>query len=501
MSIVPYVARAGMQLATRYVPRMFASNYNPAYAAAMRNATALIPRAASSVTQVARRSALPLALAAGTTDLVRTMKNMKLGGNQKQVTQQQQQQQQQRQQQINASKVRKARYNTLGSLKGFSQAPKQIQNYNKLYNIRGSVMTTEHGGILSVPSTGCAYLAHSIAANECMQAVTRALTKEIMNQRRTEVLNWNELVPYVSSPFLIQLFYLNQPGQNGTAGQQLTSINYTQGSGTFSAFAENMLTQIRTLQGTGVNAKEFQKLIAYEANTTVPFATIHLKDVKLDFDIASTLTVQNRTLAENASSDNDRDEALDIENVPLVGKVYDRSDSWRNYLEFKGTASVSGTGVPAAKSLVADSDTGIIQLKSSDNYPLNLAKPAPGWVLGFKSEAKCSVNPGEVYANKNSFKAVVSFNTFWRIFQSIISTGLSSPPSSEPAQRIPFGFCSGFALEKALDTARSTGSDISIGYQIQQRYKCALVYKKKVASLPILKISTTPIQYATDKPQ
>lgn len=316
-------------------------------------------------------------------------------------------------------------------------------------------------------------------------------------------MNWTDPMNFieVTTDNDVRFYWQNNPGSNSSS-ISITTYSTSSTSLTWSAFADALLAHWQDNSGAGDQPKEIvkidmRKIVRDSAGTgaaSVPLATIYPKQVKFDFDIVSYLTIQNRTLAENTNSDNDRDEALDIENQPLIGKMYGNIGKWTNYLELQNKGLNSGN--QGSKSTVCDRNTGLVLFQVGSEYSDTMKVPPPGWVLGFKNDSKIVINPGKIYTQKVKFNCTISFHKFMVKF----AHTLGNASVNTEDFKTEFGFVGGFGLEKLIDAQRSSGSDVNIGYQIKQIYACALNYAKKQASNPSLEVSSTAINYSTDKP-
>lgn len=384
---------------------------------------------------------------------------------------------------------------------------------NNYFNLRGSVKVNEFGGTLNADSTQAVYLHHGVAQSEVLRSVFRAIIKELFRQARVDIQNWNNtpentnILPNTRQ-FYIQLNYVNAPSQ---AGATVTALPYQPADGaTYNDMALAFLNEWLNSQGTGDEAREYidismRSIGRNENDTTVLYhslAYINLKQARFDFDITSSLMLQNRTLAEVSSpgeSAADRDNILYVENVPLVGKQYSNVKKWRNFLDvqLRSQFAQNVAGDAFAKRLTANDETGIIQFESSTNAPVHLKKPPAAYVLGYKASKGLKINPGDMIKDKWHFKTHMSMSSILSKFSHYLGHSSSSTTQSN---RIDFGFIQGVGLEKMIDTARSSGSQLSLGYQLTQKYACALSLGKRVSSNTIINDTSTPISYTTDEP-
>lgn len=386
-----------------------------------------------------------------------------------------------------------------GTARGFLQAPSYSEQFDKYYNKHGSVFVTENGGQATTGSLNTMYVNHGIATVPVMESVARALLKKSLNLKGLSIRNWEETIPpgNGNDTSVIVTSYVDNPG---TTSASLATFNTTLGNTvTYNQVARDWLNTYQNALAGLAYPREISSIDIYNTQTSPWMHRGQLKGdkIKLNFDISSYLTIQNRTQAENSVGDGDRDESQDIENAPLVGKVYSTCKTWSNGLEVPRTLTTGTSGTIATlKPMVCNPNSGLLTFDSSNFQGTTAyAKPCPGWCLGYKSDRKVVINPGDVYTNKIKFKTSMNLNTFLMKFNNQIQT---IPGSARLRSKVEFGQIAGFGLEKILDSSRSAGSTISVGYQSTQVYKCAASVKPTLPSLPINSIGSTSVAYAND---
>lgn len=394
---------------------------------------------------------------------------------------------------------------------GRTKKLKRSSKKNNFYNLRGSVKVNEFGGLLTASSTQAVYIHHGVAQAEAVNSVFRAIIKELFRQAKVDIQNWNNSPQNGNTAnvtqYIINVNYILQPSQNSST---VSTLTYTPGAGaTYQQMAAALLSNWQTSIGAGDEAVEvidisMRGLARNSLDNDTYYdakAYINMKQAKFLFNITSTLALQNRTLAEVSTPGevpSERDAITDIENVPLVGKQYSNVKKWRNYLDvqMRSQFAQNNAGDAFAKRLTANFDTGIIQFESSTNAPVHLKKPPAAYVLGYKSSSGIKINPGSLIKDSWNFSTKMSMHTINEKFKHFLG---NAPASTTKSDRINFGFLQGVGLEKMIDTARSSGSDISLGYQLTQKYSCALILGKHVSSNPIINDTGTPINYSTDQ--
>lgn len=410
----------------------------------------------------------------------------------------------------NKPKKSKTRYSTTTTSVKKVNAPNKAKVYDREYNMKGSVKVNESGGILTAAATHAVYLNHGTPVQEVLSSFWRAIVKELCRQARYDIKNWSDIPEWTNTVTQvgvnIRILYVNTPSDSSTTVNALT---YTPSSGlSFEGIANGLRDYFALNAPAGSQPKELVALHLYSelrnsANTgthVLLLSQIDAKQVLLQFRIKSTLRLQNRTLAEADAGETtlDRDAITDIDNQPLIGRLYSSPGQWRNFLDvdLRSLTNPTGTGNLFAKKLVCDDTTGICQFESSTNAPSYLKKPPPGYMLGYKADKKCKIMPGQIMTTGSDFTASMSIASFFVRFAPLI--GLA-PASTLKSTRVNFGTIQGVGFEKMLDSLRSSGSPISLGYQITQSIMCMLTYKKHIASNPIISDSVSSIAYATDK--
>ena len=388
-----------------------------------------------------------------------------------------------------------------GRIKAKFTNDKQLMFYNK----RGVVHRIENGGILSAAGTGAVYPLHGVATKEVLRSVFCAIVKEMARQRKTDIRNWTDLVTFNDNVnnFSTQIIYNNSPGTLPRPAP--TTLTYILPSGAFNVswrqFAINLLEYFQDNSGAGGQPKELIQIQSFAladngaAQMAVPLCTIHCNNVKFKFHIKSTITIQNRTVADTV--DGDQDNADDIEAQPLLGKLYSGTKQWQNYIELNNQGLQAGN--QGAKSTVCNLNTGLALFQTSGaltEYPDTMTKIPPAWMLGFKKAGAFSLDPGSIKECSTTFTCVLSLNKVFEIFDE----QLGSASSRTISDKTSFGFVQMLGLEKSIDVQRNSGSNVRVGYQLDQTYACAFLYKKHVPSNPSSSVSITPVNYSSDNP-
>jgi len=387
---------------------------------------------------------------------------------------------------------------------------KRRRNRSGIVNRRGSVKKVENGGFLACEVRTSLYLGHGLAANEAGKAMCRALVKEIMRQRKTDFLDWDEQIAEFAqadvnrSKLTTYIYLIKNPGigQAETAttlvpGNDAGGGNYTL---TYNQYADNIWSHLQDSLGT-TDAQSFISRIQVNDNNqsgvALPVAKIQGSQFYINFSYVSNLKIQNRTTADpHGSPDVNEDTTIDISTNPLVGKIYRSRRHWRNgVILAKGTKAVDNTSTTGegAYSMTADKDTGLIKFTGASQFPGQnqvtttkiLQKPPPGWMFQCK-DSPISMAPGAYATSKHRFKCRMGLDSFCQKLFPIIAV------NTDNYQQLMLGWADVVGLERYMDTVRNSYIT-KVGFQIDQTYMCHGTYKS-LKTAPIISSGNDPIQ-------
>jgi len=160
-------------------------------------------------------------------------------------------------------------------------------------------------------------------------------------------------------------------------------------------------------------------------------ARLDLEGFYLDFDLKSTMKVQNRTI--NSTGNN---ETIDVDNVPLYGKIYSGKGNGVDQ------QPLSTDGTPVLQ-LVANIQTGAIRGTSVDNLPEPIE---PLYFRGSSKYGKAHLDPGVVKTSTLVYKNRMHLNRFRELFGRV---------SDAFKSRHSFGKYTFFHLERMIQTLAS----------------------------------------------
>jgi len=191
---------------------------------------------------------------------------------------------------------------------------------------------------------------------------------------------------------------------------------------------------------------------------------INLQDARLKLYIKSDMKIQNRTVS--VSTDNEAD---DVNNVPVIGKVFDGS----------GTGALPNVAKAGATDfrLIGNVNTGIIvnpgSTLSTGGEPLTKKN--------FKhvtAEGGMKIGPGEIKTSTLIHSATHGVDVLLKNLFDVISAGVLNPN-----QRIPFGKFRFFQFDRLIDIG-STQSNITMAWEINYYISGNILLGRPSAVLP-----------------
>lgn len=362
-----------------------------------------------------------------------------------------------------------------------------------VFRRNGVVKRYENGGI--VTNAEAVYLSHTNAPSaEVLRMVCYALARHMFKRLGKSFGDWNDTmasgVGSNNNGINMYITYIKDIGATAQAGLQYDSTSQTATAlpATYASIAENFFNSVRD-SGLIVNPKsEAIKLTAriYDtSDTSEEFekVEIDLKHIRLDFDLKSTLRVQNATVASEGTSTINLN-VNDITRNPLVGKLY-KSTKWRNYLRIRSPYNSLNNSTSSNALIVApDPNSGFRNIDYTFSAPdTDFLKKPPlkAYHLGCNQDAKVKLGPGEIkYSNiRNTYN--LSLNKFISYYQSGIG-------GAEPDDTcLSFGHVACFGLEKMLDN-RTEENEVRLYWQIDNTFKIRAIQAGKPACNDIVTV-------------
>lgn len=339
------------------------------------------------------------------------------------------------------------------------------------YALYGSVKRFETGGILN--DANCVYIGHATWPHEqIVPAVCRALVRQLFKQRGNDFVSWTEgILDATGTLDLIYTYYIGPE----SATKLTRTINLTVNQ-TYLNIAETLYNDWKTNFNAQTHILDEIYLITGGAGTDVQ-AKVRCREFHLDIYCESTLSLQNRTLAGTGVGENDQ-EMTDISNNPLIGRLY--NGPWNGFIpDFRDSTEVGYQGY------TCNPQNGLILANAANSLTDETKKPPPGYFFGnCKKSSRAVLEPGIIRKHFiKSFKrcTLIDFMAMLRLEIDLAIVG-NTEAVTKGGQAAMFG------LEKALDS-RQSEADISVAYEINQKYCVSGYYKKSVATVPILEIN------------
>lgn len=348
--------------------------------------------------------------------------------------------------------------------------PKPVRNRpESSYAKYGSVKKVEHGGIWNDPE--CVFVGHATYAHEqVIPGVCRALIRELMKQWGQDFVAWEETIK--TGALEVQLSYRYYLGPTDTTLTQ-RSIAITAAM-TMVALSDALYSDWNTAFGTDTHYIE-DIWINEVAGANQTHALIRGRQFELDMYVESKMSIQNRTLAGTGIGENDQ-EMTDISNNPLKGRLYE--GKYCGFIpDHRNNNELNYTGY------TANPQSGLILARASESLIGQTKKPPPSWFFhNCKKSGSVVLAPGVIRTNTITRRAKMSLNAFMGKFARQIGLAQNTNMVNYVGNSAMFGF------EKSLDS-RQSEADISVAYEINQKYCIAGYYRKGTATIPLLEVN------------
>jgi len=349
---------------------------------------------------------------------------------------------------------------------------------------KGVVFVQENRG--TVGDSNCVYLGHSIATSQVVLAVARAIIRALFQQCGQDIQDFGG-GPGFSGTSTITIYYkyykdVTNSGSWTTITMPFTSGSYDNMATTLiTNWVANMTDPTPTVEGPWM-AMKFLEFGMYTSSgaTQVNQSKITATQLKVDFDFASYLCMQNQTLAAAAEDIND-ELVTNVENNPLKGRLY-RSKNMSNGFIVKYKPNTSSS---TYNNLVANRVTGVIAATYTNIADDMYAKPPDPFYFDSTHAVGTRLNPGDVKRDKIKYRNSMTLDKFMSIFANSIWRNSNAPVGTPWFDTwVNYGLAHMVAFEKLIDSG-SSEQNIRLGYELTQYYKCKITYKQSVVA-PII---------------
>lgn len=328
----------------------------------------------------------------------------------------------------------------------------------------GAISKYETGGTISDPN--CVYIGHSTCfVDEIVKQFARCVIKELMQQQGKGFAMWQETYPLLTNDYLHFDYYQDAstttiitPGATLiTPGDSFFNIANALVSVIQTAFSQPDAHVLRRIWWTTVSA------------TGNRVAQVNCKDFKMDYNIASTLTLQNITLAGSVADPDDNRNA--ISNNPVQGYQYSAKGN-----TFIPRARLSGdvSYLPFRPAYNKGSFTNT----AAASIPEVLVEPPTGsFFKRCTRSGKVKILPGEMKKSMIYTSKKMSVENLFYVFKEY----LAAPATYD----VKFGETRMFGLEKMLNS-RTSENSVNVAWELDQTITCAYKYKEKTYTAPLV---------------
>lgn len=325
----------------------------------------------------------------------------------------------------------------------------------------GSVKTVEAGGVLTDPQ--CLYIGHAVAFAKLYEAIARACVRELFRLKGEHIVDWTNRWNMDADMTMNLHYHYGIP--------QATTLLLGGFTLTVDTTYEQVATALKAalisdlVAGNPYVIYDMWFSVVTDSDGTQVVASINLNQCSLNFFVKSKLKVQNGTLAAG-TVDADDDQFTDIHRRPLLGKLYRSKRQLTGFIpnsRNRESAEASYTG------FLASASTGLILAQNATSAIQQTRKPPAGYYFNANASG-IRIEPGVIRTFTWSWNKKINFSTFMLKYPDYLSFTASA---REP---VTIGAAQMVGLEKELDT-RSLENEISVGYQLDQTYCCALTKK------------------------
>jgi len=340
--------------------------------------------------------------------------------------------------------IRRVSVHNGGKKAGFISRPKIITSSRKKMSQLGVYYTQEASQVQT--SDDCAYIGHSTCViNTYKLLFCLGLLKTMLIEMNAPVDDLSRVMTdygFVAGDQFVLVYRrdveTSTPVLTGSwtvAAQSITGVA-TAMSSIFDSWTDNQF-QLVEFRFVPINIASFSRM------------SINLKNAHVEFDVKSSLKIQNRTV--DVTTD---DTSENVNNVPLNGKKY----------EGKGNGTTFTANYDITKALVGDYNTGVI---SKDATLQGLLEPAFGHMFkDVTREGKIRMDPGDLQTSVLTEHKKYSVN----------SLILKLWPNVNTPSRIDMGQFRFFGLEKMIGGLST--EKIRVAYELNTLIGCTF-YKGK----------------------
>lgn len=326
-------------------------------------------------------------------------------------------------------------------------ASKKVQAGMQSLSQKGVVGTYEYYGSGADPD--CVYMgAASVPQTETFFVFCCAFLKALCIRAGWHPVDINEVVPlkwFGTGAGGIEIYLRDVDGDTPGNAWAYTFVS----TSTISIMATSMATNIKA--AIAANPESYFSFVILRPNTDASAGMefkFDLTKSMITLKSISTVKLQNSTFNVEAGEEDD-DNALDVHNVPLIGKSY----------RTKGQ-SVLVHGINrgfSTRPFCATNAGGVVKFLAAQDTTSKYAEPAlPSTFVGCRGHGDVSLAPGEVKSNIQIDSYRMNLNRF--IYSMYYESGVTITN-----QKHRLGYTRFFGLEKQLNNGNATS--ITVGYE------------------------------------
>lgn len=339
----------------------------------------------------------------------------------------------------------------------YRRGKRMVRKTRRAVKLLNKGVSIQREASASVSDDRCIFINSSTAClNDHLQLMVMILFKKVLAHGGQFIDDFQSVrAGYIATGDQFLMVY--KPTTNATA--TATGMTYTvvAGDTTFRQIVTNIATQFVT----GIAAATFNNgMIPLEfqwVKSGGEVVRIQIQDCVFHFYSSAVLTIQNRSIAASG------DDEMDVNNVPLQGRVF-RGVGNRPVFKSRDNTNFECN---ATTGVVAGGVGTIVNLQEP---------PDPSEFIGVKQYAPLKIQPGHIKKTYISFKTNIKIGNLMSKFIDILQ-GASIPLYDLGGHRLIF-------LERMISKLSTETNGVLVTYQQETKHYCTMHYQSK-STLPI----------------
>lgn len=297
---------------------------------------------------------------------------------------------------------------------GFFRKARGVPINDRIYYQRGTVFTQQHNNVYT--SNECVYLGHGFGPSMVAFGVFEALIVALFRKAGYNVKSTQERIQgeiattHATGPGTVFIRWKTSPGVALSTHTFVVAADST-----FHDFARVVVDWWLSLDSTLFDADLIWKEISFVGTNEGFASAIDLTGLWIDMKHTSTITLQNRTVAQGAGTE----EGLitDVAANPLVGRVYNFNASGGKLRVGLGNSTVSNFPLQfAVRGASGITQTGMMinTFSRTDKEAVQVCRPVlPNAFVGCVSSRRVSMAPGAIQTSVLHYKTKMTFQNFY----------------------------------------------------------------------------------------